>query len=181
MIICIKWVKNQTDCHSKLLRLINNKVKRKYGIVSIGSWTFENNSSVTIESNRFSKWQAHAYHRKVWVPPLSPPRSPAFIDTLSSCPRDRIQDSYLSSLFFFFFFFFFLLIFCLFFQNQMQFVCFLLFVFLFVFFVLFFVVVFFFIYLFIYLFLLYLEPIFGMVGAKHTQTADTHDRFSKSL
>ena len=28
--------------------------------------------------------------------------------------------------------------------------------------------------------LLYLEPTFGMVGAKHTQT-DTHDRFSKSL
>ena len=26
----------------------------------------------------------------------------------------------------------------------------------------------------------YLEPTFGMVGAKHTQT-DTHDRFSKSL
>ena len=28
--------------------------------------------------------------------------------------------------------------------------------------------------------LLYLEPTFGMVGAKHTQT-DTHDHFSKSL
>ena len=31
--------KNQTDCHSKLLGLTSNKVKRKYGIVSIEhSW-----------------------------------------------------------------------------------------------------------------------------------------------
>ena len=127
--------KNQTDCHSKLLGLTNNKVKRKYGIVSIGSRTFENNSSVPIESNRFSKWQAHAYHRKVWVTPHNPvPRSPAFTDTLSSCLRDGTQESYLSSFFFFskpianaFFFFF----------SKPN--------------------------------VLYLEPTFGMVGAKHTQ------------
>ena len=96
--------KNHTDCHSKLLGLTNNKVKRKYGFVSIGSWTFVNNCSVPIDSNRFSKWQAHAYHRKVWVPPPSRPRSPAFIDTLPSCLRDGTQESYLSSFFFFFFF-----------------------------------------------------------------------------
>ena len=97
--------KNQTDCHSKLLGLTNNKVKRKYGTGSIGSWTFVNNSSVPVESNRFSKWQAHAYHRKVWVSPLTPPpphpRSPTFIDTLSSCLRDGTQESYRSSFFFF--------------------------------------------------------------------------------
>ena len=29
--------KNQTDCHSKPLGMTNNKVKRKYGIVSVGS------------------------------------------------------------------------------------------------------------------------------------------------
>ena len=29
--------KNQTDCHIKLIGLTNNKAKRKYGIVSIGS------------------------------------------------------------------------------------------------------------------------------------------------
>ena len=90
--------KNQTDCHSKLLWLTNNKVKRKYGIISIGSWTFVNNSSVPIESNRFSNWQAH-----VWVPPSIPPRSPAFIDTLSSCLRDGTQESYLRSFLLFFF------------------------------------------------------------------------------
>ena len=95
MIICIKWVK------IKLFRLTNNTVKRKYGIVPIGSWTFVNNSSAPIESNRFSKWQAHAYHRKVWVHP--PPHAPVvqrFIDTLSSCLRDGTQESYLSSFFF---------------------------------------------------------------------------------
>ena len=59
MIICIKWV------NIKLFELTNDKVKRKYGIVSIGSCIFVNNSSVPVESNRFSKWQAHAYHRKV--------------------------------------------------------------------------------------------------------------------
>ena len=66
-----------------------------------------NNSSVPIESNRFSKWQAHAHHKKVWVPPptLPPPRSPAFIDTLSSCLRNGTQESYFSPFFFFFFFF----------------------------------------------------------------------------
>ena len=104
MDICdhLYWVgKNQTDCHSKLLGLTNNKVKRKYGIVSIGSWTFVNNFSVPIESNRFSKWQAHAYHRKVWVPPPPRPRSPAFIDTLSSCLEPRNPNT---AVFFFFFF-----------------------------------------------------------------------------
>ena len=114
--------KNQTDCHSKLLGLTNNKVKRKYGIVSISSWTFVNNSSFPIEWNRFSKWQAYTYHRKVWVPP-TPPRSPAFIDTLCSCLRDGTQLSYLSPFFFFlnqmqFFFFFFFLCVFFFFQTK---------------------------------------------------------------
>ena len=92
----------------KLLGLTNNKVKRKYGIVSIGSWTFMCNSSVPIESIRFSKCQAHAYHRKAWVPPSPPPcpRSPAFIDTLSSCLSERWNPGILLQQFFFCFFFF---------------------------------------------------------------------------
>ena len=133
--------KNQTEYHSKLLGLTNNKVERKYGIVSIGSWTFVNSSSVPIVSNRFSKWQAHAYHRKVWVPPPPRPRSTAFIDTLSSCLRDGTQESYLSSLLFFFFFFFFFVFCCFFFVSKCS--CFI-----------------------SNPNLLHLEPTFGMLGAK---------------
>ena len=72
MIICIKWVK------MKGIAIVNCSdwqiiVRRWYGIVSIGLWTFKDNSSVPVESNRFSKWQAHAYLRKVWVPPPTLP------------------------------------------------------------------------------------------------------------
>ena len=59
-----------------------------------------NNSLVPIESNRFSKWQAHAYHRKVLSASPYPPRIPAFIDTLSSWLRNETQESYRSSIFF---------------------------------------------------------------------------------
>ena len=89
------------------------------------------------------------------------PRSPTFIDTLSSCLRDETQESYLSIYLFILFFFFFVVVIA-FFKTKCS--CF------FVFFLLFF-------------FkpnLQYLEPTFGVVGTKHTQT-DTHDRFSKSL
>ena len=140
--------KKQNDCHSKLLGLTNNKVKRKYGIVFIGSWTFVNNSSLPIESNRFSKWQAHDNHRKVWVPPLTRPPILAFIDTLSSCLRDGTQESFLGSSFF---------------QNQMQVCCCL---FCFFLFFLFFVVFFFFLFFFfVFLLLFFLKTKFTVSGA----------------
>ena len=75
-----------------------------------------NNSSVPIELNRFSMLTIEKSECLPSPPPPLPrPRSPAFIDTLSSCLRDGTQESYLSVIFFFFFFFYYLFFFILFF------------------------------------------------------------------
>ena len=77
--------KNQTDCHSKLLGLTNNKVKRKYGIVLKVrelSWIIPQ-----LQSSRTG------FQRKVLSASPHPPPSPAFIDKLSSCLRDGTQES----------------------------------------------------------------------------------------
>ena len=90
--------KIQTDCHSKLLGLTNNKVKRKYGIVSIGSWIIPQfQSSRTSFQN--GKHMLTIEKSECLPPPR--PHSPAFIDTLSFCLRDGTQESYLSIFFFF--------------------------------------------------------------------------------
>ena len=89
---------------------------------------------VPIESNRFSKWRAHAYHRSIWVPhPTLPPWSSVHRYTffLSERWNPGILPQHLSSICFFFFLFFF------FFSKPN---------------------------------LLYLEPTFGTVGPKHTET-----------
>ena len=106
MIICIKWVKIKriaiVNCSDR--KII--KSKESMALVRDHSWII----SVPIESNRFSKWRAHAYHRSIWVPhPTLPPWSSVHRYTffLSERWNPGILPQDLSSICFLVVFFFF--------------------------------------------------------------------------